>query len=75
MIPNGIMPAGWRAVLLGSASSVDDMGAFTTLEEGVPEGALMLARLDFAEYPELESINQINQALAEAGVESWPGAS
>jgi len=74
-MPNGIMPPGWRAVLLGTASSVDDMGVFAPLEEGVPEGALMLVRLDFTEYPSAESIGQINQALAEAGVGLWPGAS
>ena len=74
MMPNGIMSPGWRAVLLGSTASVEDLVTFVLLEEGMPEGALMLARLDFAKYPSPESVDQINLALADAGVAACPGA-
>ena len=71
---SGIVPPGWRAVLLGSAGA-EDMSAFIPLEESLPEGALLLARLDLVEYPSTDAIDQINQSLFEAGVELWPGAS
>jgi hypothetical protein len=74
-MPTGIIPPGWRAVLLGSATTVGDLDTFAPLEESAPEGSLMLAQLDFAEYPAIESIDQINQALADAGVTPWPGTS
>jgi len=73
MIPKGIVPPGWRAVLLGSAGA-EDLSVFIPLEEGLPEGALLLARLDLAEYPSTDAVDQINQSLFEAGVELWPGA-
>lgn len=73
-MPDGILPVGWRAALLGSAASVDELSAFGALEEGAPEGSLMLARLDFTEYPSIESLDQLNQVLADAGVQAWPGA-
>lgn len=75
MMPNGITPPGWRAVLLGSVSATEGTDVFIPLEEGVPEGSLMLARLDFIDYPTAEAIDQINQGLAGAGVAPWPGAS
>ncbi|MFC1874639.1 hypothetical protein ACFLY3_00570 [Chloroflexota bacterium] len=74
MMPSDVIPPGWRAILLGSAGA-EDMSAFIPLEESLPEGALLLARLDLADYPLTDSIDRINQSLAEAGVEIWPGAS
>ncbi len=50
-MPYAMVSPGYRAVLIGSAASIDDLGTFTPLEESVAEGALILLRLDFAEHP------------------------
>ena len=73
MIPD-LLPSGWKAVLLGSAGA-EDQDIFIPLEENLPEGSLLLARLDFSDYPTAEVVDQINLKLAQAGVEGWPGAS
>jgi hypothetical protein len=72
-MPYAMTPTGYRAVLLGSATTIDGLSAFSPLEEGVPEGALMLARLDFEEYPSIEMVNQLNDACLARGVSPWPG--
>ena len=72
-MPYAMMPPGYRAVLLGQAASIEDLGTFTPLEEGVAEGALILMRLDFAEYPSDEALAQLNQQCLEAGIPAWPG--
>jgi hypothetical protein len=50
-MPYAMVPPGYRAVLLGQAASLDDLGTFAPLEEGTAEGALVLMRLDFAAFP------------------------
>jgi hypothetical protein len=72
-MPYAMVPPGYRAVLLGQAASIDDLGTFTPLEEGAAEGALILMRLDFAEYPSEEVLAQLNQACIDAGIPAWPG--
>ena len=70
---NGIVPPGWRAVPLGSAATIEDLGIFAPLEEGAAEGSLMLMRLDFSEHPSSEALSQLNQTCLDAGIPTWPG--
>ena len=72
-MPYAMVPPGYRAVLLGQAASIDDLGTFTPLEEGAAEGALILMRLDLAEFPSEEVLAQLNQACIDAGIPRWPG--
>jgi hypothetical protein len=72
-MPYAMVPPGYRAVLLGSAARIDDLGTFTPLEEGTAEGALILMRLDFTEPPSNEVLAQLNQECLDAGIPAWPG--
>jgi len=72
-MPYAMVPPGYRAVLLGQANSIEDLGTFTPLEESTAEGALILMRLDFAEYPSEEALGDLNQACLDAGIPPWPG--
>ena len=72
-MPYAMIPPGYRAVLLGSAVRVEDLGTFTPLEEGVAEGALVLMKLDFAEFPSSEALAQLNKAFLDKGIPPWPG--
>jgi len=72
-MPYAMVPPGYRAVLLGSASRVENLGTFAPLEESSAEGALFLVRLDFTEAPSGEALSQLEQAFFDAGVEMWPG--
>ena len=72
-MPYAMVPPGYRAVLLGSATRIEDLGTFTPLEESAAEGALVLMRLDFAEFPSPETLAQLNQACLNKGVPPWPG--
>ena len=72
-MPYAVVPPGYRAVLLGQANSIEDLGTFTPLEEGTAEGALILVRLDFAGYPSEETLGELESACRDAGVTSWPG--
>ncbi len=72
-MPYAMIPPGYRAVLLGSAVTLEDLGTFTPLEEGVAEGALVLMRLDFAEFPSPESLTQLSKAFIDKGIPPWPG--
>jgi hypothetical protein len=72
-MPYAMVPPGYRAVLLGSAAKVEDLGTFTPLEESTAEGALILMRLDFAEFPSSEALAQLNQACLDKGIPTWPG--
>jgi len=74
-MPYAMVPPGYRAVLLGQANSIEDLGTFTLLEESTAEGALILMRLDFAEYPSEEALGNLNQACLDAGIPAWPGLS
>lgn len=70
---NGLTPPGYQAVFIGSAASIEDLDTFTPLEEGLAEGALMLMRLDFADFPASEALAKLEKALRDAGVPTWPG--
>jgi len=72
-MPYAMVPPGYRAVLLCSAATIDDLGTFAPLEESSAEGALFLMRLDFADFPSAETLSQLEQACLNAGVELWPG--
>jgi hypothetical protein len=73
-MPYAFVPPGYRAVLLGQAQAVADLGTFTPLEEGAAEGALVLVRLDFAEQVSEEVLGKIEQSCRDAGIEPWPGS-
>jgi len=73
-MPYAFVPPGYRAVLLGQAQKIEDLGTFAPLEESSAEGALVLVRLDFYEPPSEETLGNLEQACREAGVEPWPGS-
>ena len=68
-----VVPPGYQAYLLGTVSSFDDLGDFSTMEQGVPYGSLMLAQLQLEEALDESTVQQINSELAAAGIPSWPG--
>ena len=70
---DGMLPPGYRAVLLGQAASVEDLNMVAPLEEETAEGSLMLMRLDFTEVPSAEVLSQLEASLRDAGVPPWPG--
>ena len=72
-MPNGMLPPGYRAVLIGSAASIEDLGTVAPLEEQAVEGGLMLMRLDFAGFPSSEALGQLEAKLRTAGVPAWAG--
>jgi len=73
-MPYAFVPPGYRAVLLGQAQEIEDLGTFAPLEESSAEGALVLMRLDFLESLSEETLGNLEQACREAGVEPWPGS-
>src|SRR3972149_7515082 len=74
-MPYALVPPGYRAVLIGQAAAIEELGTFAPLEQDSAEGALFLVRLDFAEFPSAEALDQLEQAFFDAGVELWPGYS
>ena len=74
-MPYAMVPPGYRAVFLGQAAAIEELGTFAPLEESSAEGALFLMRLDFTEFPSAEALSQLEQACFNAGVETWPGYS
>ena len=73
-MPYAFVPPGYRAVLLGQAQDIEDLGTFTPLEEGAVEGALVLMRLDFLEPLSEEILGNLEQACRDTGIEPWPGS-
>jgi len=73
-MPYAFVPPGYRAVLIGQAQDIADLGTFSPLEESAAEGALVLIRLDFTESPSEEALTQLEQACRDAGIEPWPGS-
>ena len=73
-MPYAFVPPGYRAVLIGQAQAVEDLGTFAPLEEGAAEGALVLMKLDFTEPLSEETLSNLEQALLDAGIEPWPGS-
>ena len=43
-MPYTMAPEGYRALLIGSATSIEDLGTFAPLEESTDEGAFFLMR-------------------------------
>ncbi len=74
-MPYAMVPPGYRAVFLGQAAAIEELGTFAPLEESSAEGALFLMRLDFTEFPSAEAFSRLEQACSDAGVEMWPGYS
>src|SRR4030067_562845 len=72
-MPYAMVPPGYRAVFLGQAAAIEELGTFAPLEESSAEGALFLMRLDFTEFPSAEALAHLEQACFDAGVEMWPG--
>jgi len=73
-MPCAFVPPGYRAVLVGQAQNIADLGTFSPLEDSAEEGALVLVRLDFAEEVTGEVLGSIEQACRDAGVEPYPGS-
>jgi len=73
-MPERLIPPGYRAVIIGSAGSMEELVTFAPMEEGSAEGTLMLMRLDFEEFLPEETLAGIEQAFVDAGVERWPGS-
>jgi len=71
-MPCAFVPPGYRAVLIGQAQDIQDLGTFRPLEEGADEGALVLIRLDFTEPMPEETLGNLEQACRDVGVEPWP---
>ena len=74
-MPYAMAPSGYRAVPIGQAANIEELGTFAPLEQDSDEGALFLVRLDFTEFPSAEALDQLEQAFLDAGVELWPGYS
>ncbi len=74
-MPYAMVPPGCRAVLLGQAQTIEELGTFVPLEESTDEGALILLRLDFATFPFGEALAQLNDACLNKGSPPWPGNS
>jgi len=72
-MPDGMTPPGYRAVLIGSAATIEGLGTIAPIEASVAEGGLMLIRLDFIEQPSSEVLAELETKLAGAGVKKWPG--
>lgn len=72
-MPNGLIPPGYQAVPIGSALTIEGLGDFAPVEEGAAEGSLMLLQLDFAGFPEIDALMELEAKLREAGVYNWPG--
>jgi hypothetical protein len=70
-----VVPPGYRAYLLGTATSLDDLGEFSALEQGAAPGSLMLAQLEFEEAVDSAALGELNSELAAAGLLPWPGYS
>ncbi|MFC2015276.1 hypothetical protein ACFLUP_04740 [Chloroflexota bacterium] len=73
-MPYAFVPPGYRAVLLGQAQEIEDLGTFAPLEESSAEGALVLMRLDFYEPPSEEALGDLEQVCRDTGIEPWPGS-
>ena len=73
-MPYAFTPPGYTPILIGQAQDIEDLGVFTTLEEGAAEGALVLMKLDFLDPPLEEVLVELEQACRNAGVEPWPGS-
>jgi len=69
---NGIIPPGYRAVLVGTATTYEELATISPLEESAEEGTLVLVQLNFAEPPSSEQLAILEQSFTDAGVTKWP---
>ena len=71
---DAILPSGYRAVLVGSATGFKKLETFEPLEQGQDEGSRMLAQLAFEHRPpDFDYLAaQLNQKCLETGVSPWP---
>jgi len=74
-MPERLIPPGYRATLIGSATTLEGLQAYAPAEEMAPEGTLMLLRLDFADFYSSEALAELERTLREKGVTPWPGYS
>ncbi len=65
----------YKAVLLGSASTLEELKTFQPQEYNTPEGSLIMLELKFAEAPTQAMVDEINTNCAEYNVTPWPGYS
>jgi hypothetical protein len=72
-MPDGLVPVGYRAVLLGATGTIEEMSALAPLEESAGEGALMLMQLDFVSFLSGDTLSQLEEACRDAGMPAWPG--
>ncbi|MBN1188951.1 MAG: hypothetical protein JXA46_04300 [Dehalococcoidales bacterium] len=72
-MPAAFVPPGCRAVLIGQAVDIEDLGAFAPLEESSAEGTPVLMKLTFSAIPSGETLADLEQACRDAGVEASPG--
>lgn len=73
-MPCAFVPPGYRAVLIGQAQNIEDLGTFSPLEDSADEGALVLVRLNLTEQVSEEVLGEIELACRNAGVEPYPGS-
>lgn len=72
-MPERLTPPGYRAIIVGSGATIEELGTFAPMEESSAEGTLMLIRLDFTEFLSEGTLAAIEKEFSEAGVERWPG--
>jgi len=72
-MPDGLVPAGYRAVLLGTTGTIEEMSALVPMEESAGEGALMLMQLDFVSFLSGDTLSRLERACRDAGMPAWPG--
>ena len=72
-MPNSLIPPGYQAILLGSVTTLRDLDVFTPMEEGTAEGAMILMRMDFTDFPTSEALANLEKSLQDAGIPAWPG--
>jgi len=70
---SSLIPPGYQAVLVGSATTLEDLNAYAPLEEEIAEGSILLMRLDFADFPSGDVLDGLEKALRDKGVRPWPG--
>lgn len=72
-MPDKLIPPGYRAALIGSATTLEGLEAYVPMEEAAAEGSLMLMRLDFADFLSGETLAELEKTLRDKGVPAWPG--
>ncbi|RLC92156.1 MAG: hypothetical protein DRI39_08800 [Chloroflexi bacterium] len=67
-----MIPSGYKAVLVGSVASLEDLVSLRPVEEASAEGSLMLLQIDLGQAVSSSILQQIDQKCQAAGVEPWP---